>query len=55
MPDTVADTADIDGQLTVPRENRRKLIEQPVTYYGAAADDDRWRSVLPMRKCGLHL
>ena len=39
MPDIVADTADIDDQIAVARENLRELIEQAAAYSGAADDD----------------
>ena len=39
MPDIIADTADIDGQIAVARENLRELIEQAAAYSGAADDD----------------
>ena len=39
MPDIIADTADIDDQIAVARENLRELIEQAAAYSGAADDD----------------
>lgn len=39
MPDTIADTADIDDQIAAARENLRELIEQAAAYSGAADDD----------------
>ena len=39
MPDIIVDTADIDDQIAVARENLRELIEQAAAYSGAADDD----------------
>ena len=39
MPDITADTADIDDQIAVARENLRELIEQAAAHSGAADDD----------------
>ena len=39
MPDIIANTADIDDQIAVARENLRELIEQAAAYSGAADDD----------------
>jgi hypothetical protein len=39
MPDIIADTADIDDQIAVARENLRELIERAAAYSGAADDD----------------
>jgi hypothetical protein len=39
MPDITADTADIDDQIAVARENLRELIEQAAAH-SVAADDD---------------
>ena len=39
MPSIIADTADIDDQIAVARENLRELIERAAAYSGAADDD----------------
>jgi hypothetical protein len=39
MPDIIADTADIDDQIAVARENLRELIERAAAHSGAADDD----------------
>ena len=39
MPDIIANTADIDDQIAVARENLRELIEQAAAYSGAADND----------------
>jgi hypothetical protein len=39
MPDIIFNTADIDDQIAVARENLRELIEQATAYSGAADDD----------------